>query len=87
MLEKIQVGTEHARMSDETKCESYNPTSKGAVNSCGCHDKPCPGTDIACSAENCKYNSDGCCSAGKVAICSCHTGNCGETECDTFSVK
>jgi hypothetical protein len=86
-LNKIEVGTQHARMTDETKCESYTPDSSSATNSCGCRKDACDISEIKCSAENCKYNDDGECEAKKVEIAPCKTGCCGETECNTFKVE
>jgi len=82
-LGSIEVGTEDARMTDETRCESYTPGEKSAMNGCGCKDA-CDISEISCSAENCKYNDDGICEAKHIEICTCHSGTCGETECSTF---
>ena len=86
-LNKIQVGTKNARMTDETKCESYTPCTSYTTNSCGCSKGACDISEIKCSAENCKYNDDGCCEAKKIEIAPCKTGCCGETECNTFCVE
>ena len=86
-LSKIEVGTPHARMTDETRCESYTPGEGSSSNSCGCKSDACNISEISCSAEKCKYNEDGVCEAKKIEICTCHTGTCGDTECSTFSAK
>jgi len=85
-LHKIEVGTEKAKMSDETMCESYVPENSGATNSCSCRSGACDIANIRCSAENCKYNDDGECEAKAIEIAPCSTGNCGETECNTFKL-
>lgn len=86
-LEAIEVGTQNARMTDETKCESFTECESCATNSCGCKNNACECAKITCHAENCKHNSSGECKAKKVDISPCMTGNCGETECDTFTVN
>ena len=86
-LESIEVGSESARMCDETRCESFSPNKMNATNSCGCSDDACSISDISCSAEKCKYNDDGNCEAKKIEICTCHSGKCGETECSTFKAE
>ena len=86
-LDSINVGTAHARMTDETKCESYTPGEKSAVNGCHCNDDACSISSINCSAENCKYNDDGVCEAKKIEICTCKSGTCGDTECSTFKAE
>ncbi len=86
-LEAIEVGTEDARMTDETRCESYTPGDKSGFNSCKCNGDACSISEISCSAENCKYNDDGVCEASKIEICTCHSGTCGETECSTFKAE
>ncbi len=83
-LSAIEVGTHGARMTDETKCESFAPGKDSAANACGCSKDACDISEISCSAEHCKYNDDGVCEAKKIEICTCHSGNCGETECSTF---
>ncbi len=88
-LSCIEVGTENARMTDETKCESYAPaghTNKTTCG-CGCSNDACQISEIKCSAENCKYNDDGMCEAKTIEISPCSTGNCGETECNTFRIE
>ena len=85
-LHKIEVGTQNARMTDETKCESYVPANHSASNSCGCRSDACDISEIKCSAENCKYNDDGECEAKRIEVAPCSTGNCGETECKTFKI-
>ena len=86
-LTKIEVGTQKARMTDETKCESYTPSANNTKNSCGCKNDACDISEIKCSAENCKYNDDGECEAKRVEISPCKSGCCGETECNTFCVE
>ena len=86
-LHKIEVGTQSARMSDETRCESYVPSGSGAKNSCGCRQDACDISEIKCSAEKCKYNDDGECEAKKIEISPCKSANCGETECNTFKTE
>ena len=86
-LSKIEVGTPHARMTDETKCESFAPIGNSMSNSCGCKKDACDISNIKCSAECCKYNDDGMCEAKKVEISPCNSGNSGETECNTFKVE
>ena len=86
-LENIKVGSENARMCDETKCESYSPSDMSSKNACGCNDDACSISTIKCSAEKCKYNDDGACEAKKIEICTCHSGKCGETECSTFKAE
>ncbi len=86
-LHKIEVGTHDARMTDETRCESYTPMGSSVSNSCGCRNDACDISEIKCSAENCKYNDDGECEARTIEISPCKTGNCGETECNTFKVE
>ena len=85
-LNKIEVGSESARMTEETKCESYTPAGKSTTNSCGCRKDACDISEIKCSAENCKFNNDKVCEANRVEISPCNTGNCGETECNTFKI-
>ena len=85
-LEQIKVGNEHARMTEETKCESYTPGEKSAVNGC-CSNDACDISSVKCSAECCRYNDDGKCEAKKIEICTCHSGKCGETECSTFEAE
>lgn len=86
-LSSIEVGTKNARMTDETKCESFCPGEKSAANSCGCKSDRCDISEISCSAENCRHNDSGICGAKHIEICSCHTGCCGETECSTFKAE
>lgn len=88
-LSAIEVGTEHARMTDETRCESYTPSghTNKATCGCGCSSDACQISNIKCSAENCKYNDDGECEAKTIEISPCKTGNCGETECNTFKIE
>ena len=86
-LHKIEVGTQNARMTDETRCESYTPHSNSVKNSCGCRKDACDISDIKCSAENCMYNDDGKCEAKKIEISTCAGSNCGETECNTFKME
>ena len=85
-LHKIEVGTQHARMTDETRCESYVPMH-GMNNSCSCREGACDISNIKCSAENCKYNENGECEAKKIEISPCNSGCCGETECNTFAIE
>lgn len=82
-LSRIEVGTQHARVTEDTRCESYSPDRGSAKNGCGCHDA-CDISEIKCSAENCAYNGNGKCEAKKIEISPCSTGNCGDTECNTF---
>lgn len=86
-LSSIEVGTENARMTDETRCESYAPSGHGAKNACRCSEDACQISNIKCSAENCKYNDDGECDAKTIEISPCKSCNCGETECRTFKVE
>ena len=86
-LSKIEVGTQHARMTDETRCESYAPVGKSGSNSCCGKKDACEISNIKCSAENCKHNDDGECEAKKVEISTCNSGCCGETECNTFTIE
>lgn len=86
-LNKIEVGTENARMTDETMCESYAPEGHSASNACGCRKDACDISEIKCSAEMCKYNNDRRCEAEKIEISPCNTGCCGETECNTFKAE
>ena len=85
-LSSIEVGTSDARVTEETRCESYSPAGNSARNSCGCNNA-CDISKIKCSAENCKYNGAGKCEAKNVEISTCKTGNCGDTECNTFVVE
>ena len=86
-LNKIEVGTHDAKISDETRCESYVPAGHGASNSCGCRSDACDISEIKCSAKNCKYNDDGECEAKTIEISPCKTCGCGETECNTFKAE
>ena len=86
-LHKIEVGTKDARMTDETKCESYIPSGHGISNSCTCRSDACDISEIKCSAHNCKHNDEGMCEAKKIDISPCKSGCCGETECKTFSIE
>lgn len=86
-LSGIEVGTKQAKMTDETRCESFVPSGHGAKNSCGCSSDACRISEIKCSAEKCKYNDDGECEAKTVEISPCKTGCCGETECNTFKME
>lgn len=83
-LEEIQVGTASAKVTDQTKCESYAPEGSLPTNSCGCNKDACSISSISCSAKMCKYNDDGVCEADRIKISNCKTHNCGETECETF---
>lgn len=85
-LNMINVGTTNARMTDETRCESYTPATGTTKNSCRCSENACDISEIKCSAENCKFNDDGECEAKNIEISPCNTGNCGETECNTFKL-
>ncbi len=84
-LQSIEVGTERAKMTDETKCESYTPSGSSFTNSCKCAEGACDISEISCSAENCKYNDNGICDAKHIEIAKSVTGRNGETECNTFT--
>ena len=86
-LNKIEVGSRDARMSDETMCESYVPEGSGAKNSCTCRSDACDISEIKCSAERCMYNDDGKCEAKNIEISPCKKCGCGETECNTFKAE
>lgn len=83
-LNEIQVGTGSAKISDETKCESYVPEGTAPTNSCSCRNDACDIGTVSCSAKKCMYNDKGICDADKIKISNCHSSSCGETECKTF---
>ena len=86
-LEEIRVGTSAAKISDQTKCESYTPEGSSHTNSCGCKNDACNISSISCSAKMCKYNENGICEADKIKISNCKDCKCGETECVTFKAE
>lgn len=81
-LDKIQVGGDVAKRSEETCCDSFversadsysNVTGKASVTS-----------KIDCKAQECMYNEHCKCHAGAISVEGSNACQCKDTECATF---
>lgn len=81
----IEVGGEHARVCQDTCCESFRERKGDSFqNSCGCG---CSSIDIRCEAVGCKYNEQCKCRADHVDISGAAACRCEDTECVTFDER
>ncbi len=78
----IKVGGEHAKVCQDTRCESFHERRHDhAVSSMG---TPSAQIDVKCEAVHCKYNEDCLCHANHIDISGAAACRCEETECVTF---
>lgn len=81
-LDRIQVGGENARQSQETSCDSFQErkgnsytNSLEMASDCACVD---------CKATECMYNENCKCHAGKISVEGGDAKTSSATECATF---
>lgn len=83
--DNIHVGGKHAKMTDETCCESFRERKyEGGSNADCIPSKP---TEISCDAVSCCHNQSCKCVAEKVRVSGKNACSCQNTECATFACK
>ena len=85
-LDKIQVGGDNAKNSQETCCDSFQERTEGSyANSMNNSvSEASDRSQIDCKAVNCMYNENCACHAGKISVEGGNARQCEGTECATF---
>ena len=85
-LDKIQVGGDNAKNSQETCCDSFQERTEGSyANSMNNSvSEASDRSQVDCKAVNCMYNENCACHAGKISVEGGGACRCQETACATF---
>ena len=82
---EIKVEGEHAKISEDTCCgsfeEQHGESYKSAV------EQPCKCTDVACDVCDCVFNKRFKCNADSIGIAGHDACCCSQTECASFTCK
>ena len=85
-LDKIQVGGDTAKNSQETFCDRFQELTDGSyANSMNNSvSEASDRSQVDCKAVNCMYNENCACHAGKISVEGGNARQCEGTECATF---
>lgn len=81
-LDKIQVGGNTAKHSEETCCDSFEERQGNSYSNTAT--EPSALSAIDCKATECSYNEQCKCHAGKISVEGSNACQCEQTECATF---
>ena len=81
-LDKIEVGGNKAKRSEETCCDSFQARKGDSYSNVT--GTASPTSTIDCKATDCQYNESCKCHAGKISVEGSNACHCQETECATF---
>ena len=81
-LDKIEVGGNKAKRSEETCCDSFQERKGDSYSNVT--GTASPTSTIDGKATDCQYNESCKCHAGKISVEGSNACHCQETECATF---
>lgn len=82
-LDRISVGGNQARRSEETCCDSFEERRGNTYSNVT--GNATPTSSIDCKAVECRYNEECRCHAGKISVEGSRACQCEQTECATFT--